>query len=131
MELSQLRTVIHAAELGSLSKAADRLRIAQPALSRQIRMLEEELGVRLFDRHGRGMLLTDQGQDVLSHALRVMAELEDIRTIVRMKTRRCAGMSPSVCLRLFQTSCPNRLWRRFAKCIRLRRCTLSAPIPAF
>jgi DNA-binding transcriptional LysR family regulator len=79
MELSQLRTLIHVAELGSLSKAADRMHIAQPALSRQVRMLEEELGLRLFDRHGRGMVLTDQGRDVLAHALRVMAELEEMR----------------------------------------------------
>jgi DNA-binding transcriptional LysR family regulator len=82
MELSQLRTLIHVAELGSLSKAADRLHIAQPALSRQIRLLEEELGVRLFDRHGRGMVMTAEGQDVLRHALRVMAELEEIRATV-------------------------------------------------
>jgi DNA-binding transcriptional LysR family regulator len=79
MELSQLRTIIHVAELGSLSKAADRMRIAQPALSRQVRLLEEELGVRLFARHGRGMVLTEQGRDVLAHAMRVMAELEEIR----------------------------------------------------
>jgi len=51
-------------------------------LSRQIRLLEDELGVRLFDRHGRGMTTTEQGQDVLRHALRIMAELEEIRAIV-------------------------------------------------
>ena len=79
MELSQLRTLIHVAEFGSLSKAADRMRIAQPALSRQMRLLEEELGVRLFVRHGRGMVLTDQGREVLARATRVMAELEEIR----------------------------------------------------
>lgn len=82
MDVTQLRTLIHVAELGSLSKAADRLHIAQPALSRQIRLLEEELGVRLFVRHGRGMIVTDQGQDVLRHALRIMAELEEIRAVV-------------------------------------------------
>lgn len=82
MDVPQLRTLIHVAELGSLSKAADRLRIAQPALSRQIRLLEAELGARLFDRHGRGMVLTGQGRDVLRHALRVMAELEEIRAVV-------------------------------------------------
>jgi DNA-binding transcriptional LysR family regulator len=79
MELSQLRTLIQVAELGSLSKAADRMRIAQPALSRQVRMLEAELGVRLFARHGRGMVLTEQGREILKHATRVMAELEEIR----------------------------------------------------
>jgi DNA-binding transcriptional LysR family regulator len=79
MDIAQLRTFIHVAELGSLSKAAGRLRIAQPALSRQIRLLEEELGIRLFERHGRGMIITDQGRDVLGHAVRVMAELEELK----------------------------------------------------
>lgn len=82
MEISQLRTLIHVAELGSLSKAADRLHVAQPALSRQVRLLEEELGVRLFDRHGRGMVITDAGEEVLRHAVRVMTELEEIRASV-------------------------------------------------
>lgn len=58
MNLKQLNTFVQVAELGSLSKASDRLRTAQPALSRQVRMLEDELGVELFSRHGRGMLLT-------------------------------------------------------------------------
>lgn len=101
MELSQLRTLIHVAELGSLSKAADRLHIAQPALSRQIRLLEDELGVRLFDRHGRGMVVTDQGQDVLRHALRVMAELDEIRATVAdedapLRGHVSIGMPPTV-----------------------------------
>lgn len=80
MDFTQLRTLIHVAEVGSLSKAADRLGVAQPALSRQVRLLEEELGVRLFDRHGRGMVLTDRGRDVLARATRIMAELDDIRS---------------------------------------------------
>lgn len=101
MELSQLRTLIHVAELGSLSKAADRLHIAQPALSRQIRLLEEELGSRLFDRHGRGMVVTDAGRDVLRHALRVMAELEEIRATASdadapLRGHVSIGMPPTV-----------------------------------
>ena len=79
MDVVQLKTLIHVAELGSLSKAADRLNIAQPALSRQIRLLEEELGIFLFERHGRGMVITEVGREVLDHATRVMAELEAIR----------------------------------------------------
>jgi len=81
MDVAQLKTLIHVAELGSLSKAADRLNIAQPALSRQIRLLEKELGAVLFERHGRGMVITDTGRDVLDHATRVMAELEAIRGV--------------------------------------------------
>lgn len=79
MDIAQLRTLIVVSELGSLSKAADRLRIAQPALSRQVRMLEAELGVALFMRHGRGMALTEKGRDVLKHATRISTELDEIR----------------------------------------------------
>lgn len=79
MDVSQLITLVHVAELGSLSKAADRLHIVQPALSRQVRLLEEELGARLFERHGRGMTITPIGEKVLEHAVRVLAELEAIR----------------------------------------------------
>lgn len=82
MDVVQLKTLIHVAELGSLSKASDRLHIAQPALSRQIRQLEKELGVYLFERHGRGMIITDAGNEVLQHATRIMDELEAIRSAV-------------------------------------------------
>lgn len=101
MDLVQLRTLIHVAELGSLSKAADRMRIAQPALSRQIRLLEEDLGAKLFERHGRGMLITDVGRQVLNHALRIMDEITEIRSEVSdVKTslsgRVVIGMPPTV-----------------------------------
>lgn len=101
MDISQLRTLIHVAELGSLSKAAGRLRIAQPALSRQIRLLEEELSLRLFERHGRGMLITEQGRDVLAHAHRVMAELETLRVSAAgpdaaLHGRVAIGLTPTV-----------------------------------
>lgn len=79
MDIAQLKTLIHVAELGSVSRAADRLRIAQPALSRQIRLLEKELGVYLFERHGRGMVITEAGRDILDHAARILAEMEAIR----------------------------------------------------
>ena len=82
MDVVQLKTLIHVAELGSLSKASDRLHIAQPALSRQIRMLEKELGTYLFERHGRGMVITEAGREVLAHATRIMEELESIRSSV-------------------------------------------------
>ena len=82
MDLNQLVTLIHVAELGSLSKAADRLRIAQPALSRHIRLLEQELGTTLFKRHGRGMAINEAGKQVLARATRIMAEVQDIKTDV-------------------------------------------------
>ena len=101
MEISQLRTILHVAELGSLSKAADRLRIAQPALSRQVRLLEDELGIRLFERHGRGMVVTEAGTAVLRHAARILAEMEEIRATVAdddapLRGLVSVGMPPTV-----------------------------------
>ncbi len=65
MELRHARTFVTVAELGTVSKAALHLRIAQPALSRQVADLERELGLRLFDRVGRRLLLTAEGQQLL------------------------------------------------------------------
>ena len=62
MDIRQLRTFSCVAELGSLSKASDTLRVAQPALSRQIKLLEHELRTELFTRNGRGMVLTEAGR---------------------------------------------------------------------
>jgi LysR family nitrogen assimilation transcriptional regulator len=66
VNLQHLKTFLCVAELGSLSKASDRLRIAQPALSRQMRLLQEAVGVPLLERHRGGMRVTPAG--------RVMAE---------------------------------------------------------
>jgi DNA-binding transcriptional LysR family regulator len=67
MHLRQALTFLTVAELGTVSKAALRLRVAQPALSRQIMELERELGLRLFDRVGRRLLLTGEGEQLIAH----------------------------------------------------------------
>ena len=65
MDLRHARTFVTVAELGTVSKAAVRLQIAQPALSRQISDLEQELGLKLFDRVGRRLVLTGEGEQLL------------------------------------------------------------------
>ncbi len=76
MDLRQLRTFIRVAETGSLSRASDRLRLAQPALSRHIKLLEEEIGLELFVRHGRGMNLTEAGRELLARVSGLVSQLE-------------------------------------------------------
>lgn len=76
MELRHLRSFVTAADLGSFSKAASLLRLSQPALSRQILDLEAELGVRLFDRTGRRIRLTTEGEELLERGLKVLADAE-------------------------------------------------------
>ncbi|HEY8368076.1 MAG TPA: LysR family transcriptional regulator, partial [Thermodesulfobacteriota bacterium] len=68
MDLRKLRYFVHVAELGGFGRAARSLGVAQPALSRHVRDLERELGVRLLHRNGRGVLLTDAGMHLLPRA---------------------------------------------------------------
>jgi LysR family transcriptional regulator, nitrogen assimilation regulatory protein len=79
MDLRRLRTFVAVAELGTVSKAAVHLRIGQPALSRQISDLQQELGLRLFDRVGRGLVLTAQGEQLLTDCRRVLTDLDAVR----------------------------------------------------
>src|SRR5215211_2719030 len=65
MDLRHARTFVTVAELGTVSKAALHLRVAQPALSRQINDLEQELGLKLFDRVGRRLVLTSEAEQLL------------------------------------------------------------------
>jgi DNA-binding transcriptional LysR family regulator len=66
MDLRHARTFVSVVELGTVSKAALHLHVAQPALSKQISDLERELGLKLFDRIGRRLLLTGEGEQLLA-----------------------------------------------------------------
>jgi DNA-binding transcriptional LysR family regulator len=79
MDLRQARTFVAIADLGTVSKAAVQLRIAQPALSRQVAGLERELGVKLFDRVGRRLLLTSVGEQLLSDCRTLLNYGETVR----------------------------------------------------
>ena len=72
MNLKQLEYFVQVAELGSFSKAASVLDVAQPALSRQVRALETELKQQLFARNGRGVALTDAGKRLFDHSVAVL-----------------------------------------------------------
>lgn len=91
MELRHLRYFHGVAELLNFSRAAERLHVAQPALSRQIRDLEDELGVRLFDRNRVRVQLTDAGRTFLSHTTKVLAQVDVAVGAVRDTARGDAG----------------------------------------
>ncbi len=80
MDLNQLRAFSTIAETGQLTRAAKRLHLSQPALSAQVRALEEELGQRLFDRTSGGMNLTGQGKDLLDYASRVLSAVAALKS---------------------------------------------------
>lgn len=79
MDLKQLDTFVRVAELGSFTRAASVLRVAQPALSRQVRALEVDLRQTLFDRNGRGVTLTEAGKRLLAHARGILQQVERAR----------------------------------------------------
>ncbi|MCW7536268.1 LysR substrate-binding domain-containing protein [Aquabacterium sp. A7-Y] len=95
MELRHLRYFAAVAESGSLSAAAEKLFIAQPALSKQIRQLEEELGVLLFARHARGVVLTAAGKALLPE---VRVQLTSMGRLVNLARR--AKADEIHCLRI-------------------------------
>ncbi|MGZ8179153.1 LysR family transcriptional regulator [Williamsia sp. SKLECPSW1] len=82
MELRQLEYLVAVAEESNFTRAADRCRVAQPAVSAQIARLERELGRPLFDRSRRVVRLTDAGQAALPHARAALASVADVAAAV-------------------------------------------------
>lgn len=79
MNLNQLEYFVHTAEMGSLSKAAIVLNIAQSALSRQIRLLEADLHITLLLRNGRGVVLTEAGKRLFDHSIAILQLVSRVR----------------------------------------------------
>jgi LysR family nitrogen assimilation transcriptional regulator len=106
VDIRQLRYFIEAAGLQNIRKAAENLHIAQPALTRRIHDLEEELGVDLFRRVGRRVVLTRAGERLLDHATGILEQVERARKAVvaeaTVPTGRVAiGAPPSLAGQLF------------------------------
>ena len=78
MNLRHLRAFATIVDVGGVARAALRLHLSQPALSRQIHALEADLGVPLFDRVGRRVQLTSQGEDLLRRSRRLLAEADSL-----------------------------------------------------
>lgn len=79
MDFKQIKAFIAVADLGNVTKAAEVLHVVQPAVSRQIKLLEEDLGFALFTRERHGMVITTHGQTMLTHARRALLELDKAR----------------------------------------------------
>jgi LysR family nitrogen assimilation transcriptional regulator len=91
VELRALSYFVEIADEGSITRAAEKLGVAQPALTRHVKQLESELGVRLLTRLPRGVRLTGAGRDLLEHARKVVQEVARARDRVRAATRAPRG----------------------------------------
>jgi LysR family hydrogen peroxide-inducible transcriptional activator len=103
MELHQLRYFCAIADSGSFSRAAQQTHVSQPSLSQQIRKLEDELGVRFFDRLGRTVRLTELGRGFLPRARAILRDLEAARSHV---VERKASISGAVSVGVIPTIAP-------------------------
>lgn len=106
MEFNQLRYFITAAQFQNLSKAASVLHITQPALSKSISKLEDELGVRLFDRSGKKVTINEDGERFLEYAINSIQGIDDAVAAVNNQ-----APSPALYIGMFHHS------RKFLHCI--------------
>ncbi len=91
MDWDKLRIFHSAAEAGSFTHAGESLRMSQSAVSRQVSALEKELGVSLFHRHARGLVLTEQGEMLFRTASEVMNKLQTAESLLSDSTTKPAG----------------------------------------
>src|SRR3954468_12281676 len=110
MELRHLRYFVAVAEEQSFTRAAERLYIAQPGLSQQIKALERELGIRLFERLNRGVVLTGAGRLFLHKARLALLAADGASAIGR---HTCQGLAGHLRIGL-STHARNGLWPRVA-----------------
>jgi len=103
MELRSLNYFVRIAELGSITRAAAHLHVAQPALTRHVQRLEDELNVALFTRANRGVRLTEAGQKLLDGATRILRDIERTGDEIRAQDAHPSG---KIVLGITPTLCP-------------------------
>ncbi|MBV2182139.1 MAG: LysR family transcriptional regulator [Castellaniella sp.] len=91
MNLRQLNYFTRIVEAQNMTRAAETLHIAQPALSQQITLLEEELGVKLLNRSARGMLATEEGELLYRHARTILRQVDNTRALISRKHGAISG----------------------------------------
>ena len=106
MEFRQLQTFMIIAQTESFSKAAELLGYSQSAVTVQIRLLEKELDTRLFERMGRKIALSAQGQNLQIHAGRILEEMSQAEAEIRLEQELCSPLHVGVIESLFFTKLP-------------------------
>lgn len=91
LDWDKLRIFHAAAEAGSFTHAADKLHLSQSAISRQVSALEQDVGTKLFHRHARGLILTEQGELLYRTAHDVLLKLETVKMQLTETTEKPSG----------------------------------------
>lgn len=96
MNILHMKYAVEVARLGSLNKAADILMIAQPNLSRSIKELEADLGITIFSRSAKGMVLTLDGEEFIGYAQNILKQIDDVEMLYKQGARKKQKFSISV-----------------------------------
>ena len=103
MNILHMKYAVEVAETGSINKASETLLIAQPNLSRSIKELESDLGITIFERSRRGMTLTPEGCEFISHARHILEQIDAVEKMYKedyVQKRRfslCAPRTEYIC----------------------------------
>jgi DNA-binding transcriptional LysR family regulator len=126
MNLNHLQSFVAVAESLSFSRAAKRLHVSQPALSKQIRSLEEDLSAKLFVRNRRSVALSNVGKEILEDAERLLSQAEEIKQRVARASQGTSGT-----LRMgFVASATSLIVPRLTVIFRKAAATKVSPAPA-
>ena len=96
MNISHIKYAVEVARLGSLNKAAESLLTAQPNISRSIKELEADLGITIFTRSAKGMVLTPEGEEFIGYAKNILQQRADVEMLYQKGAPRKQKFSISV-----------------------------------
>ncbi|MBQ3100540.1 MAG: LysR family transcriptional regulator [Clostridia bacterium] len=96
MNILHLKYAIEIAKSGSINKASEILRMGQPNLSRAIKELESSVGITIFERSARGMIVTPEGEEFLNHARNILRQIDEIKSLYNPLQRKIQRFSISV-----------------------------------
>ncbi len=95
MNILHMKYAVEVAKTGSINKAAEVLLVAQPNLSRSIKSLEADLGITIFDRSAKGMMLTPEGERFIGYARNILSQIDQVEELYRSDIRRTQRFSIS------------------------------------
>ena len=96
MNILHMKYAVEVAKTGSINKASEELLIAQPNLSRSIKELEADLGIKIFERSAKGMFLTPEGEEFVRYAKEILKQIDDVEKIYKEGRQICRRFSISV-----------------------------------
>ncbi len=121
MNILHMKYAVEVAKAGSINKASENLLIAQPNLSRSIKELETDLGISIFDRSAKGMVLTPDGEEFISYATKILSQIDEVEDHYKSGSnikQRFSVSAPRACY-------ISEAFSLFSKCLSDKPCEIS------